>query len=177
VRVVGVAFAAVSLLAVPPSSGWAATSATMSVSAQIVAGCAVNGAAPTSGASVGTLGTLDFGSVASLSTASLQATLSPFATVALTCTPGVQVTMTVDGGLHYAGGSRGMVLSGGTARVAYALFSDSTYSAAIQPGAAVSLDVTGSPKPLTLPVFGRAVLTGLSPAGLYSDTLTVTLQW
>lgn len=174
---IGVPVSGTALLAALSSSAWATTSATMSVSTQIVAGCAVNGTVPTSGASVDTLGTLAFGSAASLSTASLRAALNPSATVSLTCTPGVPVTMMVDGGLHYANGSRGMVLSGGTARVAYALFSDSAYSAAIQPETAVSVNVAGSPSPLTLPVFGQATLTGLSPAGLYSDTLTVTLQW
>ncbi|MFT8422769.1 MAG: spore coat U domain-containing protein [Gluconacetobacter sp.] len=174
---VGATVAGTALLAALPPSAWATTSATMSVSTQIVAGCAVNGAVPASGASVHSLGTLGFGSAASLSSAPLRAALSPSATVSLTCTPGVPVTMMVDGGLHYADGSRGMVLSGGTARVAYALFSDSAYSTAIQPDTAISVNVTGSPSPLTLPVFGQATPTGLSPAGLYSDILTVTLQW
>ncbi|GBQ26393.1 spore coat U domain-containing protein [Gluconacetobacter sacchari DSM 12717] len=173
---IGAAAAGTALLAAAAPT-WAATSATMSVSAQIVAGCAINGAVPASGASVGSLGALDFGSVASLSTAPLRAALTPAATVSLRCTPGVPVTMTVDGGLHYAGGSRGMVLTGGTARIAYALFSDSAYSATIQPGATVSVNVAGSPSPLTLPIFGQATPTGLTSAGLYSDTLTVTLQW
>ncbi|NVN01643.1 MULTISPECIES: Csu type fimbrial protein [Asaia] len=155
----------------------AATTATMTVGAQIIAGCAVNGSAVLSGAALGALGTLDFGSAPSLSVSESYAQFRLADAMALTCTPGVAVSMSVDGGLHYRDGTRNMLRSGGSENVAYALYRDDSHSVAMLPGNAVALDTSKSPSPLTIILYGAATPTGKLPAGDYLDTVTVTIQW
>ncbi|MDL2171635.1 MULTISPECIES: Csu type fimbrial protein [Asaia] len=143
---------------IPYASG--ATTTSVSVSAQIIGGCTINGAVPASGGAVGSFGTLDFGSAISLS-----------------CTPGITVMMSLDDGQHPLNGSRAMMRNGGTERVTYSLYRDSSYSIALLPGTPFTLDTSHSPAPLNFPVYGRATPDGTTPPGQYSDIVTVTIQW
>ncbi len=60
----------------------------------------------------------------------------------------------------------------------YRLYSSSSLAANSEIGVnqAVSVAYTNSNN-IALPLFGVALLTGFSPAGNYSDQLTVTLSW
>nr|WP_240993503.1 spore coat U domain-containing protein [Asaia bogorensis] len=149
----------------------------MSVSAQIVGGCTINGVVSSPGRSVGSFGTLDFGSVSSLSRNAVSARLDTGSAITLNCTPGISVMMSLDDGLHPLNGSRTMMRNGGTERVSYSLYGDSSYSTALSPGTSFALDTSHSPAPLSFPVYGRAMPDGTSPPGQYSDTVTVTIQW
>jgi spore coat protein U-like protein len=101
----------------------------------------------------------------------------PNSGLTLACTPGVALSMSIDGGQNYST-VRNMARSGGTERVPYRLYSASSLSAASEIGVNQAVTVTYSnSNNITLPIFGAAQLTGFSPAGSYSDRLTVTLSW
>ncbi|BAT18895.1 Csu type fimbrial protein [Asaia bogorensis] len=160
---------------IPCASG--ATTTSMSVSAQIIGGCTIDGAVPASAGAVGSFGTLDFGSASSLSRVDLRAHLDSASAISLSCTPGITVMMSLDNGQHPLNGSRAMMRNGGTERVTYSLYRDSSYSIALLPGTPFTLDTSHSPAPLNFPVYGRATPDGTTPPGQYSDIVTVTIQW
>ena len=142
----------------------AAQTATLQVSAGIVAGCVVS-------SSGGLYGNLNFGTYPSLSTAPVSVGLT--GGVTLQCTPGVTVSMTVDGGLHNASGRR-LQIASGTAQIAYQLFQDSAHSQSLGIAQTVNVPYTNA-NAITLPIFGYLLLPGNQPAGTYSDTLQVQL--
>lgn len=153
------------------SPAGAVTTQSFQVSATIVPGCAVstgNGA---------TLGTLNFGTRSGVDRAQVSASFVPDGSLSIACTPGVALTMSIDGGRYYAS-VRQMQRAGGTERVGYRLYSSSSLAANSEIGVnqAVAVTYTNSNN-IALPLFGVALLTGFSPAGTYSDQLTVTLSW
>ena len=85
--------------------------------------------------------------------------------------------MSINGGQNYAN-VRNMQRSGGTDRVPYRLYTSSTLAANTEIGVnqAVSVAYSNS-NTISLAIFGAAQLTGFSPAGTYTDQLTVTLSW
>jgi spore coat protein U-like protein len=144
----------------------AVTSTSFQVSASVVAGCLVVGG-------VSNYGSLNFGSQSALSTSTVTASLT--SGVQLQCTPGVTLSMSVDGGQNSSSG-RFMKLSGGTAQVAYQLFRDSGFSQSL--GISQSVNVAYSDaNNIRLPIYGRVVLPGNRPAGTYSDVVQVQLTF
>ena len=149
-----------------PVSLLAVTSQSFQVSATITPGCLV--------ASGGTnYGSLAFGSYSALATSTASVALT--SSVVLQCTPGVTLSMTVDGGLYNSGGRR-MQLNSGTAKVAYQLFRDAAFSQSLGISQSVSV-VYSNANNITLPIYGRVQLPGNTPGGTYSDTLQVQLTW
>lgn len=149
---------------------------TFQVSATITEGCLVNGSGQ-SGGNVGELGQLDFGTASALSEAVQVASVVQTGGVVLDCTPGIALTMRVDGGLHAAGGTRRLERSGGGETLTYALFTDAGLQQPIGIDEPVSFDVDTGSTTVALPVYGRLALPGNVPAGSYTDRLTVTLEW
>jgi Uncharacterized secreted protein len=149
----------------------AITQQSFRVSATIVPGCSV-----TTGTG-GLLGTLDFGTHTGVESAPVNTSFVPNGSLSIACTPGVGLSMSIDGGQHYAS-VRQMQRSGGTQVVGYRLYSSSSLAANSEIGVnqAVAVTYTNSNN-IALPLFGVALLTGFSPAGTYTDTLTVTLSW
>ncbi|MBB5193198.1 spore coat protein U-like protein [Silvimonas terrae] len=167
----GMALLVLLLVLVPAAE--AATSTTFQVSATIQAGCQVNNAAaPTS---VGTLGTLNFGTQSALSTATLSTSLTPNASITLACTPGVTLNMQVDSGQSYASGRR-LKRTSNSQTVAYQLFSNAALSNAIPVNTATAINYSNSAA-IQLPIYGSVQLPGNLPAGTYQDQVVVTLQW
>ena len=149
-----------------PVSLLALTSQSFLVSATITPGCLVSGG-------VTNYGNLAFGSYSALATSAPSVALS--SGVTLQCTPGVALSMTVDGGLYNSSGRR-MQLNSGTAKVAYQLFSDAAFSQSIGVSQSVSV-AYGDANNIVLPIYGRVQLPGNTPGGTYSDTLQVQLSW
>ncbi len=155
----------------------AETSVEFTVSAAIAAGCMIDGFG--SSGNAGSLGALDFGTDSAFSTATHNASLLAAQTIRLRCTPGVNLTMAIDGGSHAAAGSRNLQLGGNSAlRLAYSLCADAACSQplAISSGRVIPVSSTNS-NDVKLPIYGRLTLPGQANAGTYTDTLTVTLTW
>lgn len=148
------------------------TQRSFQVSAAIVKGCVVaaNGASQ--------LGRIDFGTVAGTARGTLDAAMVSGGTsgIAIECTPDTDVTVTADMGENASGGVRRMkVGGGGTGFVAYQLFADGSSTAWTTQALAYRF-ATGATK-RTLPIVGRAQLTGAMAAGSYADTVRVTIAW
>lgn len=150
------------------------TVATFTVSAQVVPGCGIVGRTASSGLN---FGTLDFGSHPAVATGRVesQARLGG-AALQLECSPDSRVDITVDGGLHGEGGAqRNVQLAGGDQRIPYSLYSDAALSRPLAIGQPISLTVSGT---IDLPIYGVLSLPGPgAPAGLYTDTVRVTLSY
>lgn len=156
----------------------AETVSSFQVQAEIAPGCAVLAAAGASAADVGLLGTLDFGSASAFSKQALETDLVSL--IRLRCTANTQVLLRIGGGLNESNGQRHLAAASGE-KIAYALQFDAsngtsigideTYALTILPGGAED------GKDLMLPLHGRVDLPGGLSAGLYVDTLQVTLSW
>lgn len=154
----------------------AAPTTRFTVGATVRAGCMITTARPADTAFIGLLGTLDFGRDAALSKATHATRLADNAGFSLSCTPGIPLSMSVDGGQHFAG-TRAMQQEGGHATLAYGLYRDANFSSPIGVNQPFALDTRGTSRRITLPLHARLTLPGDLPAGRYRDTLTITLQW
>lgn len=159
------------------SPGHAETSATFDVAAEIVAGCRVDGLGAIGHA--GAIGILDFGEDSSFSTATRSASITASQAIRLRCTPGVTLTMSIDGGNHAALGLRHLQLqTGGDARIVYSLCRDAACAEPIAIGGGTAVAVTSANSDdVRLPLFASLTLPGALPPGRYADLLTVTLAW
>ncbi|WP_415769434.1 Csu type fimbrial protein [Pseudomonas sp. LB3P38] len=144
----------------------AVTSQSFQVSATVTAACLVMGG-------VSNYGNLDFGTQSALASNTVQVQLS--AGVQLQCTPGVTLNMSVDGGQYNSNG-RHLQLDGGSARVAYQLFSDPAFSESLGIGQSVAVAYSDANN-IRLPIYGQVQLPGDQPGGIYSDVLQVQLSW
>lgn len=162
-------------LAAVPLGAQAETTASFGVSAQVVSGCEINGALPTNGQSIGTVGTLDFGSHPALETGLVTASLLPATGLAVRCTPGVSLLMSTDGGTHN-NGLRNLQLNAGTVRQPYRLYRDAARSQEWLAGQAVAISFTAGAD-ISLPIYAGLVLSGTLPPGTYTDTVVITLNW
>ncbi len=149
-----------------PLSLLAVTSQSFQVSATITPGCLVVGGGSN-------YGSLAFGTYSALAT--ITASVALAGGVTLQCTPGVALSMSVDGGLHNNNGRR-MQLNSGTAQVAYQLFRDAAFSQSLGISQSVSVAYSNANN-ISLPIYGRVQLPGNQPGGTYSDTLQVQLSW
>ncbi|HIE5387337.1 TPA: Csu type fimbrial protein [Enterobacter cancerogenus] len=160
---------AAAIVMMPPAG--AVTSQSFKVSATIVPGCSV-----TAGTG-GVLGTLNFGTHTGVESAPVSTSFVPNGALSIACTPGVALSMSIDGGKYYSSVRR-MQIAGGTSVVGYRLYSNSSLAANSEIGVNQPVAVTyTNSNNIALPLFGVALLTGFSPAGTYSDQLTVTLSW
>jgi len=165
------AFFALALCLLSATSVQAVTTQSFQVAATITPGCSV-----TAGTG-GVLGALNFGTRSGVATAQVSTSFVPNGSLSIACTPGVSLSMSIDGGQHYASVRR-MQRAGGTDVVAYRLYSSSSLAANSEIGLNQAVPVTyTNSNNIALPLFGVALLTGFSPAGTYSDQLTVTLSW
>ncbi|MFK0311122.1 spore coat U domain-containing protein [Pseudomonas sp. NPDC090233] len=146
----------------------AATTSTFQVSATIAAGCLVVGG-------VTSYGVLNYGTQSALSTGILSTALGG-TTVTFQCTPGVSLSMSLDAGQNGVSGTRYLKRGGGTQVLAYQLYQDAAYSQNIAVGQSVALN-TSNPAAIKLSVYGRTQLTGLLPAGTYTDVVQVAVTW
>ncbi|MCU1774150.1 spore coat U domain-containing protein [Pseudomonas sp. 13B_3.2_Bac1] len=143
----------------------------------LIAGCEVtNGSSP--GTPVGNLGSLDFGLQGPTWTAPIKASLDADSSGRLNvaCNPSVTgFTVTINGGTHGDGNTRR--LSNGRQTIPYQLYLDASGSQSYSIGQQHNFAVTSGAQ-IPIPVFGSVVAnTRAVPAGVYTDTLTVTLDW
>ncbi|BAV76119.1 type I pilus protein CsuA/B [Pseudomonas chlororaphis subsp. aurantiaca] len=145
----------------------------------IIAGCEVtNGATSTPENPLSDFGLLDFGQHGPTWANPLNASLSGVGNgrLEVACNPSVTgFTVTIDGGLNGDGSTRR--LSNGRQTIAYRLFLDASGSDSYSIGQQHNFAVTSGAQ-VPIPVFGSVVANSRAlPAGVYTDTLTVTLDW
>lgn len=151
------------------------TTATMLVSASVVRGCVVSGA-PQQTAGV-SFGRVDFGTHPAVGAAtpvalagggmSLQARIE--------CTPDTTAHISVNAGLHAQGTQRRMSNNAGMF-VPYSLALVGAGTAQLAPDTVVDLPIGVTAT--ALPIVGTATLPGIGlAAGIYTDTVQVTLTW
>ncbi len=157
------------LVGIVPFRAAALPSQSFQVAATVVAGCLINGGP--------TIGKLDFGSQAGSDRRLFTASMVQNTAFSLACSPGTTLNMRIDGGSHYTR-QRNLQRVGGTELIGYRLYSDAglTPANAIPVGQDVSLSYSDA-NHIVLPVYGALQLSGMSPSGTYTDTLTVTLSW
>ncbi|WBM72769.1 spore coat U domain-containing protein [Buttiauxella sp. WJP83] len=156
------------MVALPVS---AVTQQSFQVGATITPGCSV------ASGSGGNFGSLNFGTHSGVESGITSNAFIPNTSLALACTPGVALSMSIDGGKNYTS-VRNMVRTGSSEKVPYRLYSSGALTAntEILVNQAVAITYSNS-NSISLPIFGAAQLTGFSPAGAYTDQLTVTLSW
>lgn len=143
----------------------------------IISGCEVT-RADTPDSPVSDFGTLDFGQRGPTWNDPVNASISEDASGQLNvaCNPSVTgFIVTINGGTHGDGVTRR--LSNGRQTVAYQLFLDASGSQRYSIGQQHNFAVASGAR-IPIPVFGSVVANSRAlPAGVYTDTLTVTLDW
>ncbi len=150
------------------------------IQAQLIisAGCQVTSAG--GGGTGNNPGLLDFGSQGPTWTAPLNAQMhSSNGNLAVTCGASssgpTSFTVSIDGGTHGDGTAR--YLSNGSRSVPYRLTVDAAGTDNYRIGQQHTF-AAGSGTQIAIPVYGAVLANkGALPAGTYSDTLTVTLDW
>lgn len=173
---------AVALLAATSASPALAAgtlSGQIGVSLVIGDGCTVENGSSTGGTNE--WGTLDFGEYADLTSVIDGQVIGAdgSSAVSVTCSTGLSPTLTIDGGLYSNGALRNVSSNGGTALVAYRLYSDAARTAEVTVNAPIALAANG--QAFDLPLYGRILPADQSStapaAGSYTDTLVATLAW
>jgi len=150
-------------------NAWSLPTSTFQVTASIVAGCVI------SGTSTGVFGTLDFGTQSGVATSTVNASFVQSTSINLACTPGTTLSMSINQGSNFTT-TRNLKLPNFTNTVPYTLFSNASRTTVIPVNQAVSLSYSNANN-ITLPIYGQLQLPGTARAGVYTDTLTVTLSW
>lgn len=148
--------------------------ATFTVSAEVVNGCVFGSSSAASAAP----GTLDFGTLADLSSHVDATSVSGAGSIVVTCTPGTSLTIAFDNGSNGGDSSARYLSNGSGTQLAYQLYQDAAH-ASVWGSGALAYSIASFPATAqTLPVYGRLFASGTAPAaGTYSDTVTVTLTW
>ncbi|AJO81787.1 spore coat U domain-containing protein [Pseudomonas sp. MRSN 12121] len=173
------ALVALGCLLVLAGNAQAAISGQIHARLTIIAGCEVtNGATASPQSPASDFGLLDFGQQGPTWNNPLSANISGAGKgrLEVACNPSVTgFTVTIDGGLNGDGTTRR--LSNGRQTIAYRLFLDASGSDSYSIGQQHNFAVTSAAQ-IPIPVFGSVVAnTSALPAGVYTDTLTVTLDW
>ncbi len=141
----------------------------------ITAGCQVSSAGSTLPA--GQMGNLDFGDQGPTWTAPIGASVSSAGnTLQVACNPSVTgFSVTIDGGTNGDGTTRR--LSNGSRTIPYQLYLNAAGTDRYRIGEQKTFAVSSGGQ-IPIPIFGAVVAnTRALPAGIYSDTLRVTLDW
>lgn len=142
----------------------------------ITDGCTVGNG----GAAGGTFGTIDFGSVAAITTPLEAQSVGSGGggSFSVTCNSGTDFSVTLDSGTNPLGGQRNM--SNGEDLIAYNLFQDAGRTTPWGDGSngGDTLATTGTGEVQELVVYGQVPPRAVVPSvGTYTDTVQVTVAW
>jgi len=150
-------------------SAWGLPTSTFQVTASVVAGCVI------SGTNTGVFGTLNFGTQSGVAATPASASFVQSTSINLACTPGTTLSMSINQGANFTT-TRNLKLPNFSNTVPYTLFSNASRTTVIPVNQAVPLSYSNANN-ITLPIYGQLQLPGTARAGVYTDTLTVTLSW
>ena len=150
----------------------AETTKNFTVGAVIGNGCAV----ATSG-SGGSWGSIDLGTVTGIAAQTATGSLvsNGLSGLQLDCTPGLTVSVTADQGQQASGGVRQLANASATSAIPYALYANGGLTPWTTQ--AVSLSFASGMSHQSLPIKAIATLSGPTRAGVYADTVQVTVTW
>ena len=155
------------------ASGFIQAHMVISASCEVSTGSDTAPVSPTGGTVM-----IDFGSQGPTWSNPIGASISDGdkAPLSVSCNPTVaSFTVTIDGGTNAMGNTRR--LSNGRQTIPYQLMADPLGRSAYSIGQQRSFVATNGTQ-MTIPVWGAVVAnTTALPAGIYTDTLTVTLDW
>lgn len=153
-----------------------AAAADFEVSATIVKGCRINSLS--GHGNLGQIGTINFGSHASLNESAHTAPLTLTQSLTMRCTPLTPLTVQISLGQHPLDNARRMQISGGTNYLSYKLCTQAACSPAdIVTSASRSITAPVQAQNITLSYFGSVTVPAGTPSGVYSDELLVTYAW
>ncbi|EGR0266879.1 Csu type fimbrial protein [Vibrio alginolyticus] len=151
---------------------------TFQVSATVDTGCLINGAVQEESATqAGQIGTLDFGEHSSVYATEVQGSITYSSSLTLSCTPGITMNVSVNGGMNESDGVRKLKHSEEATTVDYFLFQDLNYTQVLDIDTQYSVDTDQDPDNIQFPIWAKATINGNEVAGIYMDTLTLTLEW
>lgn len=153
-------------------------SSSFTVNATIVNGCAFG---TSLAASISNLGTINFGSMASIPSNVDVTSASGSGSIILTCTTGANVTIAIDYGIN-GGTASGRFMANtanATQKLGYQLYQDTARSQVWGNTGTLVKTINNFPATTqTYPVYARLfAVTPLPSAGTYTDTVTVTLTY
>ncbi|WP_313517625.1 spore coat U domain-containing protein [Pseudomonas sp.] len=144
------------------------------LSASVQAGCVLGSGS----ADATSFGSIDFGQLAGLGADVKAASSVSGGSIQLQCTPGTDLTISLNNGANGVSGVRYMAK--GSERLRYQLYQDASYSTVWgdqNAGTPMSMTFPAGGT-LSLPVYARLFATSPLPsAGLYSDVVTVTVTY
>lgn len=123
----------------------------------------------------GVFGTLNFGTQSGVAANTVNASYLQSTSINLACTPGTTLSMSINQGNNFTT-TRNLKLPNFSNTVPYTLFSNASRTTVIPVNQAVPLSYSNANN-ITLPIYGQLQLPGTARAGVYTDTLTVTLSW
>ncbi|HDU5941804.1 TPA: spore coat protein U domain-containing protein [Klebsiella variicola] len=152
------------------------TTSTFTVSATIENGCVFG---DSMGDSVTDFGTIDFGTMSSISDNVDVSSSMGSGSIVVTCTPGLAATIALDYGVN--GGSsveRYLINSSGNTKLGYQLYQDASHTTVWGTGS-LAYNIPSFPGTTqTYTVYARLFASSSMPvAGTYIDTVTVTLTY
>lgn len=166
-----VAAAVASVFASTPAMA-GSSSGTLTVHLNVLSACLVNGTA--SGSAFGAGGDIAFTDQPGTFVQADAQVVGSLGDLTIQCSPGTSPTLTVGSGQNDNAGTRRM--ASGASRINYRLYTDSARSQEVTIGQQLSLGTMGATA-VTLPLYARATNASVLPAGLYTDTVQVTLAW
>ncbi|HBR1133651.1 spore coat U domain-containing protein (plasmid) [Escherichia coli] len=152
------------------------TTSTFTVSATVENGCVFG---DDTGSSITDFGTIDFGTMSSISSTVDVASSTGSGSVVVTCTPGLAATIELDYGANGGDSSaRYLINSSGTRTIAYQLYQDSNHTTVWGTGSQAYSISSFPDTTQTYTVYARLFASSEMPeAGSYTDTVTVTLTY
>lgn len=159
---------------VPAFASAASINGTLTVRAEVGAGCQVN----SSGTGTADFGTLDFGQLLSTNTLDVyaQSTGAGSGNIVVECTTGTEYTIALGDGENHDGTNRAMENGSNAGEfLSYVLYQDSGY--ATEWTTSSPLTVTSDGTEQSHVVYGRIPGGQTAGAGVYTDLVQVTVSW
>lgn len=136
-------------------------------------GCRLNSSSAITGVA---LGVLNFGQSMTTNSAIDAETTGANNGIYLRCTPGTNVAIKINAGLYGTGTTRNMRRSGFTTNLNYQIYKDAMRSQIWDNTTGVTHTFVNDSE-VYFPIYGRVLAQTTPPAGIYTDTLLVTVEY
>ncbi len=125
-----------------------------------------------SSCSIGSVATMDFGSVTGLAAA-----LAATANIVVTCTSGTPYTVELGAGAGSGATTAVRKMTSGANTVNYSIYKEVAHTNVLGTGATDRLSSTGTASAQTITAYGLVPIQSTPPIGTYTDTVLVTVTY